>query len=354
VALPALVDEPRYAETAAREFDAVTPENALKWGPVHPAPERWELAPADAVVAFAERRAMRVRGHALVWHEQLPAWVSARMPAGRLHRVLGEHVQALVRRYRGRVAVWDVVNEAVAHDGRGLRRTLFERRLGAGYVADAFHLAHAADPGAQLFYNDYGAEAPGRKADAVHDLVARLRAAGAPVHGVGLQMHVDGARPPGPDAVARNVARLAALGLAVEITEMDVRITTLPGDCGARLAAQRAMYRDLVGACLAVPGFRAVTVWGVTDRHSWVHARWGADDPLLLDAAYRPKPAYDGLWDAIAACGRAAAAGVSLATAESPGAAGPGPAGGLARARIASHAAASPTSAVSRTAVASA
>jgi endo-1,4-beta-xylanase len=352
LALPALVEEPRYAEIAAREFDAVTPENALKWGPVHPAPDRWELGPADAVVAFGESRAMRVRGHALVWHEQLPDWVGARMTATRLHRVLGDHVRRLVGRYRGRIALWDVVNEAIAGDGRGLRRTVLQRRLGGGHVADAFHLAHAADPAARLFYNDHGAEAPGRKADAVHELLARLRAAGAPVHGVGLQMHVDAARPPDPQAVARNVARLAALGLAVEISEMDVRVASLPGDRGARLAVQRGVYRDLVAACLEVPGFQAVTVWGVADRHSWIDARWGADDPLLFDDEYRPKPAYDGLRDAIAACGRGASAGAASAGPPRDGDGGPGAPD--VRARTASHTVASPTSADSSRAVASA
>jgi endo-1,4-beta-xylanase len=275
----------------------------MKWAVVHPSLDRWCFEPADAVVAFAESRGMRIRGHALVWHEQLPGWVGACPTPAALHAALADHIGRLVGRYRGRVAAWDVVNEAVTASG-GLRRTMFSRALGVGYIAEAFRLAHAADPGARLFYNDFGAEALGRKSDRVHRLLADLRADGVPVHGVGLQMHLDAARLPDLDALRENIARLGALGLAVEVTEMDVRVRSLDGDRAARLARQGDVYRDVLAACLDAPACRAVTFWGLTDRHSWIDRRFGADDPLLFDEEYGEKPAYRGVRDAIV--GRAA------------------------------------------------
>jgi endo-1,4-beta-xylanase len=179
-----------------------------------------------------------------------------------------------------------------------LRRTLFLRVLGPGYLADAFRLAHAADPDARLYYNDYGAEAAGAKSDAVYALVRRLLDQGVPIHGVGLQMHLRATHPPEPDAIRANVARLAALGLEVRISEMDVRIRRVRQP--DPLAVQRAVYRDAIGACAEAPGFAGVTVWGVSDAHSWIDTRFGEDDPLLFDADYTPKPAYFGAREALA------------------------------------------------------
>ena len=286
-----------YAATVLREFNAITPENAMKWGPVHPTERGWNFDPADQLVAFAEAHGLRVHGHTLVWHRQLPPWLDRLRTPRRVAAALAAHVETLVGRYQGRIAAWDVVNEAVGDRG-GLRDTLFLRTLGEGYVAEAFRRAHAADPGARLYYNDYGAEGAGRKSDAVYALVRRLRDDGVPLHGVGLQMHLRATRPPEPAAITANVARLGALGLEVRISEMDVRIRTVRG--GDPLARQRRVYRDAIAACVGMPGFTGVTFWGVSDRHSWVHARFGKDAPLLFDRDCAPKPAYFGVRDALA------------------------------------------------------
>jgi endo-1,4-beta-xylanase len=292
--------EPRYAATLAAEFDSLTPENAMKWGPIHPEPDRFDFTPADDIVAFAEAHAMRVKGHALVWHEQLPAWVAS-LPADRLWAAMVEHVGAVVGRYRGRICAWDVVNEAVADTGGPLRDTVFLRRLGPGYIAEAFRIAHAADPGALLLYNDYGAEALGDKSDRVFELVRGLVAQDVPIHGVGLQMHVRADAPPRPGHLRANIRRLAELGLSVTVSEMDVEVRVLPGDRAARLAAQRRVYRDVVGACVAEPGCHGVTFWGVTDAHSWIGGPAGSAGPLLFDESLAPKPAYFGVLDGLLA-----------------------------------------------------
>jgi endo-1,4-beta-xylanase len=293
---PALLEsDSAYAETLAREFASITPENAMKWERIHPGETAWGWEPADRLVAFARARGVAVHGHTLLWHRQLPDWLRA-APPDRMAAALDDHIRTLVGRYRGRVASWDVVNEALTGWGR-LRATPFLRALGPEYVADAFRMAHAADPDARLYYNDYGGEGLGRKSDAVLALVRGLLERGVPIHGVGLQMHVDAAAAPAPADVAANVERLAALGLDVRISEMDVRVRRIR--TRDRLAAQRAVYHDILAACLDRTALAGVSFWGVTDAHSWIDDAFGEDDPLLFDAAYRRKPAYYGVRDAL-------------------------------------------------------
>ena len=272
----------------------------MKWGPVHPEPDRWDFTPADTLVAFAAKHQMKVKGHALLWHQALPGWVNAGMTPEALRDAMRQHILRLVGRYKGRVFAWDVLNEAVDEQGR-LRKTLFLDTLGEGYVSEAFRLAHEADPDALLIYNDYGIEAPGPKLDGVCRLLERLRAEGVPVHGVGIQMHIEAAACPDPAALATLVRRLAGLGLKVNISEMDVRVRDVPGSRADKLEAQRRVYHDVISACCGEKGFMAVTFWGFTDAHSWVDGSFGEDDPLLFDEQYRPKPACDGVRDALLA-----------------------------------------------------
>jgi endo-1,4-beta-xylanase len=326
---PALLEsDVAYAETLAREFGSITAENAMKWAPIHPDESVWRWQPADRLVEFARAHNMLVHGHVLVWHEQLPAWTSV-APPRRLRAALEDHIRTLLSRYRGRVGSWDVVNEALTSWG-GLRHTIFLDRLGPGYVAEAFRIAHDADPDARLYYNDFGAEGLGRKSDAVHALARELLEDGVPIHGVGLQMHIDAASPPDTVNVGANVARLSALGLDVRISEMDVRVRRIPAR--DRRAAQRSVYRDLLAACLGSADLAGVSFWGVTDAHSWIHQRFGDDEPLLFDGAYDRKPAYFGVRDALGTRRGAVSPGARLRV-SGPAAAGapPGDSGGSRR-----------------------
>jgi len=292
VAPAPLREEPEYAACLAREFSLATTENALKMEPLRPEPGRWSFAGADTIVDFAAAHDMKVRGHTLVWHQQVPEWVS-KAPASELEPILSAHIETVAGRYRGRIAIWDVVNEAVTDDGSP-RDTLWLRGLGPDYLATAFRRAHQADAGARLFYNDYGAEGLNPKSEAVYHLLRDLLDAAVPVHGVGLQMHVPVQGHPRPDDVAANMARLAGLGLEIHITEMDVRLP-LPVTEEA-LAAQARVYGDLLQVCLDCPACTALIQWGVSDRHSWVpHFFEGTGAALILDEAYRPKPAYRAL-----------------------------------------------------------
>ena len=294
---PEGLQDQAYAGLLAREFNVLTPENAMKWDAIHPQPNEWTFDAADRLVEFAAKNHMKVTGHVLVWHQQLPEYVKS-LPARELRRAMREHIGAVVGRYKGKVHAWDVVNEAIAVDGSGLRDTVFRQKLGDQYIADAFRLARQADPQALLFYNDYGGEGLNQKSDRIYDLVQGLRAQGVPIDGVGLQMHISATNPPSDASIAANMSRLASLGLFVNISEMDIRIRDLPGTVQARLEVQKLQYHSIVGVCVAEPRCDGVTFWGFTDAHSWIDAQFGADDPLLFDEQYAAKPAFYGVLDA--------------------------------------------------------
>ncbi|WP_367129656.1 endo-1,4-beta-xylanase [Saccharothrix sp. HUAS TT1] len=298
VDLRALAGDQEYRERVAAQFDHVTAENAMKWDALAPARDRYDWGPADALVAFARANGQRVRGHTLVWHNQNPAWL-ADVPADELGAVLRHHVQTTVRRFRGAVWQWDVVNEAVEEDG-SLRDTVWLRALGPGYVADAFRWAHEADPDALLFYNDYEVEDVNAKSDGVHELVRELRRRGVPIHGVGVQGHLKAGSP--PRSMRENLGRFADLGLRTAVTEADVRVV-VPAD-PAKLAAQAEGYRALLDACLATPGCLSFTVWGYTDRYSWVPGWFeGEGTANILDENFAAKPAHRALRDGLSSGG---------------------------------------------------
>ncbi len=285
-----------YTGAAGRHFNYVTAEWEMKWDPVQRSPGVFDFSGGDRIVEFAESRGMRVKGHALVWHGATPAWVGTLSPP-ELRLAFEDHIRTVAGHYRGRVWAWDVVNEAIDDAQPRLRSTVFSRGLGPGYVAEAFRLARQADPDAQLVYNDYGGEGLNRKSNDVYELVRDLTQRGL-VDGVGLQMHVSATSLPPVADIAANIRRLAALGLSVNISEMDVRVRDVPGDTATKLARQRQVYRDVVAACVAEPRCEAVTFWGFTDAHSWIDGFFGPDDPLLFDEQYRAKPAFFGVQDA--------------------------------------------------------
>jgi endo-1,4-beta-xylanase len=292
------LSDAEHARTLARHFNAVTAEYEMKWDPLEREPGQYDFSGADRIVDFAQRNGQRVKGHALVWHEALPEWVQ-RLSSSELEAALEAHIRTVVGRYRGRIPVWDVVNEAVAVDGSGLRDSVFRQRLGDAYVERAFEIAHEADPQALLVYNDFGGEGLGGKSDRIYELVRRLRDRGVPIGGIGLQMHIVAQRHPPLADIAANLRRLANLGLKVNLSEMDVRIRDVAGDRAARLEVQRQEYHDIVALCVAEPECDSITLWGFTDRYSWIDGFFGPDDPLLFDESYQPKPAFFGVQDAL-------------------------------------------------------
>lgn len=307
----------RYGEVLAREFDSITPYTAMKWGRIHPEPDRWDFSGADAIVDFAQAHGMRVRGHTLVWggasDPPNPAYV-AQMDADTLRAATADHIRSVMGRYRGRVTRWDVVNEpltAFGEDGGtgGLRDSAFLQKLGPGYVAEAFRVAHEADPDAKLFLNEFLELKPGVKQDRYFQLARDLLDAGVPLHGVGLQGHMWFLpyAPPGDADVATRaeveatLRRFATLGIDVEITELNVHTWRFDGDRAARLERQRAVYSDVSEACAAVPACTGLTVWLFTDRYPTSIEQFvrRKGEPLLFDEEYQPKPAYFAVADAL-------------------------------------------------------
>ncbi|MEV5432657.1 endo-1,4-beta-xylanase [Streptomyces sp. NPDC052701] len=302
----ALADDAAYRRLTGSEFSTVTAENVMKWEALEPRRGEYDYAAADRLTRYAERHGQKVRGHVLVWHSQLPSWLTTGdFDAQELRAILRRHITDTVRHFKGRIWQWDVVNEAFNEDGT-LRDSIWLRKLGPGYIADAFRWARRADPHALLFYNDYNTEWTGPKSDAVLDLMSRLRAEGVPVDGVGFQGHL-GIQYGLPTDMAANFARFEKLGLRTAVTEADVRMV-LPAD-EAKLRTQAEGYRLLLDACLRTRHCLSFTVWGFTDRYSWVPDTFeGQGAANILDEDYRPKPAYRALQAALAGRARPAAA----------------------------------------------
>jgi len=304
------------------QFSTISPENVLKWGPVHPAKDSYNFGPADRYVAFGEKYGMMIMGHCLVWHSQTPQWVFQDDGGKPLTREalldrMHDHIKTVVGRYKGRIAGWDVVNEALNEDGT-MRQSPWYRIIGEDFIAKAFEFAHEADPNARLYYNDYSLENPAKRKGAV-ELMKKLKAAGAPINGIGLQDH-NKMDVPTAQVEAETIEAFSALGLEVNISELDVDVlprttnqnsadiaATAAGGAGANpyvtglpdemQAALAKRYADLFEVFVKHrQNIGRVTFWGVTDGDSWLNnfpTRGRTNYPLLFDRQGKPKPAFD-------------------------------------------------------------
>jgi endo-1,4-beta-xylanase len=279
---------PRYVHTLLGHYRSITPEYEMEMSQLEPSPGHFTFAPADRIVAFANRHHMPVRGHTLVWDEMVPGWVlHGHWTRAQLENVLHSYITAVVSHYRGRVEEWDVVNEPLLQNG-GMRQSIWERVIGPGYVSLAFRWAHAADPQARLFLNEFGAEWNDPKERALFGLVSGLRSSGVPIGGVGFQAHLLLDAHP-PQAELTGVLRqFAGLGLRLEVTELDVRAGG-HAPLARRLTDEASIYRTVAASCAAVRACARVTTWGITDAASWIGA---ANRPLPFDTHYRAKPAW--------------------------------------------------------------
>lgn len=293
VDMSALASDAPYRAKAAGEFSSVTPENVMKWESVEPQRGTYNWAPADELVDFAKNNGQLVRGHTLVWHSQLPAWLNnGDFTADELREILHKHITDEVTHFKGKIWQWDVVNEAFNDDGT-MRDSIWLQKLGPGYIADAFRWAHQADPKATLFINDYNVEGVNAKSTALYNLVAQLRKEHVPVHGVGIQGHLD-VQYSAPHDIAANMKRFDDLGLETAITEADVRIP-MPAD-NTELEAQAEAYDVLLRGCLLTEHCTDFTVWGFTDKYSWVPGVFtGEGAANILDENYKAKAAYNAM-----------------------------------------------------------
>jgi endo-1,4-beta-xylanase len=320
------VDEPGDAIIAA-QFDSITPENALKWERILLKPGMYDFTLADKYVAFGEKHHMFIVGHNLVWHAQTPESVfqdDLGKPITReaLLQRLHDHIYTVVGRYKGRIQSWDVVNEALNEDGT-LRKSKWEQIIGDDYILKAFQWAHEADPQAELNYNDYNLENPAKRAGAIA-LVKKLQTAGIPIAVVGDQAHVS-LRSPTAEVEDQTVKELAATGVKVAITELDIDVlpevswgsadVSLHAAASAKMnpypnglpdAVQRELAQKYASLFAVYWKNRAVmsrvTLWGLSDADSWrndwpIEGR--TDDCLLWDRKLQPKPAFQAVIDVV-------------------------------------------------------
>ena len=306
-----LEKDPAFAKVFSSECGLLVPEWEAKWAMVQPAPGLFDFSAANRLLAFAQQHGMVFRGHNLVWHLYNPEWLRGALKNDDPRNVLETYIRRVVEQYQGAVQSWDVVNEAVeVKDGRadGLRHSLWLDAIGPGYVDLAFRVARAADPAARLVYNDYGLDQADvdsiKKRRAVLDLLRGLRARGVPVDALGLQAHLWAGTPFDAASLRRFIRDVAALGLEVYVTELDVTDVRLPDD-GTRDDIVARATGDYLNAVLAEPAVKGVITWGLSDKYSWLNTRsapWaqrGDGKPergLPLDTAFRRKP----MWGAIA------------------------------------------------------
>lgn len=304
----------KAVDIITRHFNTITPENIFKFGPVHPAPDEYAFEEADQYVKFGEKQEMFIVGHNLVWHMQTPDWVfrteEGGMPTrGQLLERMRDHIHTVVGRYKERIDGWDVVNEAITDNGRW-RETRWKQIIGKDYVEKAFQFAREADPGAELYYNDYNLWKPSKR-DAVIELVKELLDKDIKIDGIGMQAHLDLSYPP-VDMIEESIEAFSDLGLKVMITELDIDVLPDPDDSEDR-REDIDPYADRLPDSVRQTFTRRyaelfelfkkhqdkidrVTFWGVHDGQSWLNywpVKGRTNYPLLWDRDYKPKPALE-------------------------------------------------------------
>ncbi|RYG41870.1 MAG: endo-1,4-beta-xylanase [Chitinophagaceae bacterium] len=293
-------------------FNSITAENAMKMGPLHPKENQFNWRDADAIADFATKHKLRLRGHTLCWHSQAPAWMFIGTNGDTatkevLLQRLKEHITTVVNRYKGKIYAWDVVNEVIDDNDKNFyRNTAWYRICGKEFIAKAFEYAHAADPDAILFYNDYNTENPGKR-KRILQMVKELKDSGVPIHGVGLQGHWS-INNPSKEELENSISQFSELGLQVQVTELDVSINA--GRQGGQLdrgqrmdsvspftAEMEEMQRSKYKMIFEVfrnnkSALTGITFWNLSDKFTWLDMRGPKNYPLLFDTNRQPKKAY--------------------------------------------------------------
>jgi endo-1,4-beta-xylanase len=299
---PALSDE-RFEALLGEQFGLAAPTE-FYWSTVRSDRDAFFFLAADLMVNYAGVHDQRIDGYFLVWDFELPAWLDELRRSNdartKLGEVLDDHIRTMVGRYRGRVHGWAVVNEAIwgPEDRKGAdsatwAHSIWSDILGHEYIERAFRVAHDADPEAVLIYNETGAESLGPKSDFVFAMAKDFRARDVPIGAIGFQFHLDAAKLPVLADVRANFERFAALGLTIQITELDVSLAHLDPQARERATAenlQAKIYADVLATCLAVRACRSYTTFGFSDKYAWDEL--GDASPLLFDDVYRAKPAF--------------------------------------------------------------
>ena len=306
--------EPNAAALVPKEFSAITPENIMKAEIIHPAWDRYNFDLADKIADYGKKNNIKVNGHTLIWHSQLPAFVRTMKDADSVRQYFTNHITTVASRYDGKITSWDVVNEALEEDGT-MRKSIFLNKLGEDFVTEAFRLAQKAAPNTELYYNDYNIEQPKKRAGAI-SLIKKIQDAGVRIDGVGIQGHWQIGKVPFKE-IEESILQYSALSIKVMFTELDIEV--LPrnfqgADVNQRVASNPALnpyvnglpdsvqqqladdYENLFRLFIKYANkIDRVTFWGVNDGQSWLNGwpmRGRTNYPLLFDRQFKPKPAY--------------------------------------------------------------
>lgn len=300
-----------------KNFASVTPENAMKMGPIHPKENEFFWRDADSIVAFAETNHLKIRGHTLCWHNQTPRWMFTNAAGDTVSKEillqrLKEHITTVVSRYKGKVYAWDVVNEVISDKpDEYLRSSPWYRICGEEFIAKAFEYTHAADPDALLFYNDYNEINPVKR-EKIYRLVKSLKDAGVPINGVGLQGHW-AINEPSEEELTNTIKKFADLKLKVQVTELDISVypkehtrrERRPEDSNTEFTAEKENAQvEMYKRCFRVftkykNVVTGITFWNISDRSSWLDnfpVPGRKDYPLLFDKNLQPKKAF---WEVV-------------------------------------------------------
>ncbi|GEM04588.1 beta-xylanase [Halolactibacillus miurensis] len=287
-----------------QEFNSITAENEMKFEEIHPEPGQYNFDVSDAFLSFAKAHDMGLRGHTLVWHNQTPDWFFQDDEGNDVTREvllerMKDHIDTVVGRYKGEIYAWDVVNEAISDEaGVFLRPSKWLSIIGEDFIDYAFQYAHAADPDALLFYNDYNESNP-EKREKIYALISGMKARGVPIHGMGMQAHWN-LYDPNLDDIEQAILRYSECDVLIHVTEMDVSMfkfddkrTDLTAPTEAMLEKQGKRYQaffELFKKHASV--IHAVTFWGVSDRYTWLNdfpVRGRKNWPFLFDENNQPK-----------------------------------------------------------------
>lgn len=296
------------------QFTSITPENAMKMGPIHPREDFYFWKDADSIAAFARQHNLKLRGHCLCWHNQTPNWIFKDAAGKKVSREvllqrLKEHITTVVKRYKGTIYAWDVVNEAISDKpGEYLRPSPWLDIIGEDFIAKAFEFAHEADPDALLFYNDYNEISPVKRKKIIR-LIKDLQLKGVPINGIGLQGHW-AINEPSREQLEKTLEDFSTLGIKMQITELDISVYSKEHVARERKASdydtvftpekeakQREVYKmsfDLFRKYKK--NISGVTFWNISDRNSWLDnfpVRGRKDYPLLFDKNLQPKKAFN-------------------------------------------------------------
>jgi endo-1,4-beta-xylanase len=299
-----------------KQFSAATPENVMKAEIIHPAWDIYNFEEADKLIAFGEKNNIKINGHTLVWHSQLPPFVKQLNDPDSLRKFFENHISVIASRYDGKIYSWDVVNEALEENGT-LRKSIFLEKLGDTYIVDAFRLAQKSAPHTKLYYNDYNIEQPVKRKGAIN-IIKQIQAAGVRIDGIGIQGHWKAGSVPLKE-IEESIREFAALGIEVMITELDLGVLPNPWDGNSAelsntaqgsermnpyvnglpdsvSAMQAKSYADLFSLFLKYrKNISRITFWGLDDGESWLNGwpiRGRTNYPLLFDRQFQPKRAF--------------------------------------------------------------